>query len=337
MRLGGLLFLTMVLSGCASLSSLPLAPGATGPNAAGWQAPLGHDHPLVDTMVDTQTGEILSREALAARLSETEIIFVGETHDNPDHHLMQAWVIAQLGAAGRTPGVVFEMISMDQWEGLQNHLIRNRGNTSGLGRALAWEDRGWPDWEMYEPIAQAALFYDLDLVPGGPSNNTLAQTRQSGLTATLSPTMLAETGLLFPLSRSHQADLENQLIESHCGFIRSPQAKKMAEIQHLKDGMLVARALRQEDGAVIIAGNQHVRTDRGAPHNLRHAAPHVSSLSIGLIEVNAAQRRLEDITFPPYDIVWFTPTFPEVDYCAQFKAIKDQLSQPQAADEEAAE
>ena len=55
---------------------------------------------------------------------------------------------------------------------------------------------------------------------------------------------------------------------------------------------------------MLIAGNGHVRKDRGVPWYLARMRPDARIVSVGLIEVAAGRRRPAEL---PFDYVWFTP------------------------------
>ena len=62
---------------------------------------------------------------------------------------------------------------------------------SKLGKALRWEERGWPDWAILQPIAEAALQAALPLKAGGNSARSakgVAKGKQSPIyTQTMRP------------------------------------------------------------------------------------------------------------------------------------------------------
>jgi uncharacterized iron-regulated protein len=65
---------------------------------------------------------------------------------------------------------------------------------------------------------------------------------------------------------------------------------------------------------VLIAGNGHVRKDRGVPWYLARLRPGARSVSIGLLEVT--DDMLEPAKSPlPYDYVWFTPRVDDSEPC----------------------
>lgn len=50
-------------------------------------------HPLDGSIWDVAAGERIDRETLAARLGGADVAVLGEVHDNPAHHLAQAWLV----------------------------------------------------------------------------------------------------------------------------------------------------------------------------------------------------------------------------------------------------
>jgi uncharacterized iron-regulated protein len=92
-------------------------------------------------------------------------------------------------------------------------------------------------------------------------------------------------------------------------------------VQRARDAMMADRlaAASGKGGGILIAGNAHVRNDRGVPWYLAHLEPAARILSIGLLEVHDDRRRLPPDL--PYDYVWFTPRVDDgADACAAREA-----------------
>jgi uncharacterized iron-regulated protein len=70
-------------------------------------------------------------------------------------------------------------------------------------------------------------------------------------------------------------------------------------------------------GGILIAGNGHIRKDRGVPWYLARRDPGARVVTIGLLEVrDEVLRPPADL---PYDYVWFTPRVDDDDPCAAHK------------------
>ena len=303
------------MSAAACAAPLP-QPGAP------WIAETAAPHPLLNAIVEVDTGTVLSLRETVDRAAAADHVLIGERHDHPDHHVIQAFLIDAVAARGRPPTVVFEMITMDEWPGLSAHLEFSRRDTRNFGRAVDWEERGWPDWAMYEPIARAIANRDLAVLPGGPRPNTEDLARTRGL-AVMSSDLRARTGLDDPLPAALAEDLEAELIAAHCHALNQPAARRAARVQRLRDATMAYRMLSTTGNTVLIAGAGHTRRDRGVPWYMNRAAPEADVLSMGLIEVEADALTVSDYGDLPYDVVWFTPALPSTDWCAVIRQMQE--------------
>ena len=82
-------------------------------------------------------------------LRKSDVIILGEVHDNPVHHLHQAQAIASLAPTA----VVFEMLTPEQAKLIT---VDNRSDAADLASALGWAASGWPDFAIYYPVFKAA-------------------------------------------------------------------------------------------------------------------------------------------------------------------------------------
>jgi uncharacterized iron-regulated protein len=192
---------------------------------------------------------------------------LGEIHDNPDQHRLQAQLIGALVKMGRRPSIVLEMVPAD----FQTELNRHRGDgvsgAMGLGKLLRWEERGWPAWPIYQPIAEAALSSGLPLIAGGLDSRAEKALRSGQPLPSGTP---LETGALQPLQPPLSQALSREVQEAHCNLLPSSAVEPMVRIQRLRDAYL-ARAMSsasERDGAVLIAGAGHVRKDWAVPRIL---------------------------------------------------------------------
>jgi len=132
-----------------------------------------------------------------------------------------------------------------------------------------------------------------------------------------------------PLPEHIAAAKAEELIRSHCNMLPGHMVEPMVNTQTAKDAMMAdvmisAEASSDLDGAILIAGLGHARSDWGVPWHLARRAPEKSAISIGILEVDA------DLTNPslysahwhvpelPFDSVWFTPRADEHDPCAKY-------------------
>ncbi|OAB56503.1 hypothetical protein AY599_26625 [Leptolyngbya valderiana BDU 20041] len=321
MRLTFLLVALASLTTAMSEFEARAEPSQPPPLPAAWVSPLLQKHPLVGRIWEPATGAFVTAEQVATRLAAADVVLLGEKHDNPDHHRLQAWAVSAMAAAGRRPEVAFEMIPRDRAAALAAYLEAG-GDAAGLGAAVGWAEGGWPDWSLYRPIAEAALAAGLPL---GASDLPRAKRRQVAEegAAALPESMRTLWALDRPWTAEMRDGLLQELSAAHCD-VAPPQAfAGMAEVQRARDAAmadaLLAALGRPTDGAVLIAGKGHTRPDRGVPWFLRQRAPDLAHLAIAYVEVRegvtqaAAYGDLGD-----HDLVWFTPRLDDVDPCERF-------------------
>src|SRR5438093_137331 len=133
---------------------------AAGPPPPG----LGHDHPLTGRIWNVAQGRFVAMNALAAAVSAARFALLGERHDHPEHHEFQAWLLRRMLESGRRPAVAFEMLDTTQAPALARHLATSPHDAAGLGDAVGWRASGWPEWRLYQPIAEIALAAGLPVV-----------------------------------------------------------------------------------------------------------------------------------------------------------------------------
>lgn len=299
----------------ALAASLFLALPAPALDLATWTSTHFRDNPLNGTIV-ARNGEPVSSRALLDAMAGSTFVAVGEIHDNPDHHRIQADLLKSLVDAGRAPAVVLEMVPAS----LQPVLDRaGRIGADKLGDALDWEKRGWPSWEIYRPIAIVALAAGLPLVAGDLDRDVIRAIGRKGAAA-LQPDEVRRIGLDLPFSDAASQSLRQELVESHCGMMPEAMAAPMVTVQRARDGSLAAAmAAHAKTGAFLVAGAGHVRDDRGAPAVLKQLVPGASIVTIGLRQTGESTALADYTGSEPYDFVILTPRANIDDPCAGLK------------------
>ena len=264
-----------------------LACAIVGCSTMSWKSPLGQNHPLTGRIWDVSAARFIDRETLVERYARADFILLGERHDNPDHHMLQAEVLRSLIAIGGRPAVGFEMLGLDDARAVANYLAGAPTDAAGLGAAVNWNKRGWPDWAMYQPIADAALRAKLRIVPTNLPLATATKMTRNGLAA-LEPQMVHELGLDRPPPQSVFEKMAGDIRDVHCGFAPEEIVKPMVDVQRARDAQMAESlmAASDHDGAILVAGAGHVRNDYGIPVHLRTKAPQKRVISIAFVEVD---------------------------------------------------
>lgn len=309
-----------LLLGLPALAPLPGA-AAPAPPVPPWTAELGHDHPLAGRIWLPAEKRFISVDELVARAAKARWVLLGEKHDDPDHHALQAYMLRRLIGAGRRPVVAFEQFESDKTPAIADYLRAHPRDAAGLGAATGWEKSGWPDWRQYDPIAQAALDAGLPLVA---ANIPAAEARAMARREAVEPERVTELSLDQPLPRDQYAALLDDIRRSHCGMLPEHAVASMAMAQRARDGgmasaLVTAARNGPRDGGVLITGNGHARIDRGVPVVLGRLAPEASTFSLAFLEVEDGNTDPADYG-PPADAVWFTARTDGEDPCARMTA-----------------
>jgi uncharacterized iron-regulated protein len=291
-----------------------------------WQAPLGQDHPLAGRVWDVAAGQLIDSAVLVERLRRDHFVLLGEKHDNPDHHQLQAWLLRALVAGGKRPAVGFEMFTVADAPAIARQLAEHPSDAVGLADAVNWQRSGWPAWAMYQPIAEAALQSKLPIIATNLAPATVRALGQSGAAA-LDAAFVTRYGLDRPLAPEAQEAMAREIHAAHCGYAVGTQVDAMLLVQRARDAQMAESlaAAGEQHGAVLIAGAGHVRRDYGIPTYLASRTPEASVLSVAFLEVS--QDKLEPTAYVagfarptfPFDYVWFTPRVDDDDPCVAFE------------------
>jgi len=190
---------------------------------------------------------------------DADVVFLGEVHDNPTHHAVQAeWVAALAPKA-----LVFEMLAPEQAARVTPDLI---GDARSLGDLLEWEASGWPDFAMYHPIFAAAP--EAAIFGAAVPRAAVLGMMDQDVAASFGPDA-DRYGLTFDLPLGEQQTRESLQMASHCDALPQDMLPMMVDVQRLRDAVIArvaAEAFALHGGpVVVITGNGHARLDWGAP------------------------------------------------------------------------
>lgn len=251
---------------------------------------------------------IVAPTALAAGgvFDGADVVFLGELHDNPAHHLRQAAYVAEL----EPTALVFEMLTQAQADLVTPDLVADE---AALEAALGWNDSGWPDFSIYYPIFAAAP--EADYFGAAVPRDVARQAMAEGMAEAFRGDAEAY-GLTAPLPEAQQADREALQLAAHCDAMPEEMLPIMVNIQRLRDAELAYSAVQAFEAlggpVVVITGNGHARMDWGAPVYLMAAAPGLRVAALGQGEDDAAPAGL-------FDVVETSPPVDRGDPCAPFR------------------
>ena len=269
-------------------------------------APMG---PFADGLLFLPDGSSITMEQFAAQAAGADYILVGETHDAPHHHQMQARLLESLAAAGQRPVVGFEML-YSRKQNLLDSFNRREIKVEALEEAAEWAKSWSYPFAIYAPIFQVAEQYDLPVYGLNISKATLDLVKKNGFEETHKTVPAEEIPdlpheVIWPKPEQVEA-----LAKVREGFARSqaeaapkkdgqpeaakaeaPEKAKPAEggpmqpgdlkrfmlVQSLWDTSMAESAIKAHEATgrpvLIIAGSGHVESGFGIAHRINTLTP----------------------------------------------------------------
>lgn len=286
------------LPGCASDPPVPFGSGAGGFTPA--RADAGAEQALA-----LPAGLRLAGPGAGS----IDFLLLGEVHDNPVHHRLR---LQWLQALARDGAFVVAMEQLDADRQADIDRARAAGaDAHGVAQAAGFEFKGW-DWPLYEPMIRLTLERGFALVAANLSNRDASAISR---------------GQSHPMAGARPSDwgprdddsVSQDIREGHCGLLPEAAIDAIARAQRARDAQ-IAKAMAQARArtglpVVLIAGNGHVRQDRGVPRHLRDLVPDARTASVGLLE---GPLRVDERG--AYDWTVLTPAHTRPDPCEGLRA-----------------
>lgn len=277
-----------------------------------WLSPTLRDHPLAGVIVNAQ-GETVPESELLAALASARFAFIGEKHDNPDHHQIELRLIRHRLASQSGSAVVFEMLDDAQRPALGS--LAPGDTLEQMQQKLASPTKGW-DFAVYGPLFQASS-KDGKLLAGNVGKKFIGEVYAKGEAALAAEPRFSTVPSATAQTRTHFLD---RIYEAHCAMAPRDSLGPMVAIQLAKDASM-ASAMADNAPALLIAGGEHVRADTGVPSHLHERDSQASRVVIQLVEVTDGETNAKPTVEAsgPADFYWFTPATLPVDNCANVK------------------
>ncbi len=258
-------------------------------------------------------GRPVTETVLRQRLRASDYVLIGEKHDNPEHHRLEAqllnWRLAEGGAA------VFEMLDDGQDAALAT--LTREDTLTGMREKLKWPEKGW-DWNAYGPLFRVTVQQG-ELRSGNIARTRIMDIYRRGADALAGDARFAS---ISSIGEGVRSQLLERIFDAHCQQQSRDTLAPMLHIQLAKDAsMAAAMSPSPQAGtsrATLIAGGEHVRPDSGVPLHLAARNPAASRLVIQLVEAQADARDISAYVsrHGPADFYWLTSATPAKDYCA---------------------
>lgn len=257
-------------------------------------------------IIDLRSGQEISEQMLVERLRTQDIVLLGELHDNALHHALRAQLIKQ--------------IARDKLTVIAEHLpsgarVKREGALLADLEAAGFDAKGW-QWPLHLSLFEAVSGAKLQLIGGNLPKGFSKQLYGQGESAL--PTPMAQAYKTASLSAEASRQLDQDLIDGHCGKLPEKYLQPMRLVQRATD-LSMAKALLDHAPSVLVAGNGHVRKDYGVPQALSALVPALKLTAVGFYEADSPREELVKSLAGRYDIVWLSKPAERSDPCEDFK------------------
>lgn len=240
----------------------------------------------------------LQQSASTAPLQpQAQLYLLGEVHDNPAGHQLRLNHIRQIVQQHQSVVLLMEQFDFEQQARLNEaqqrcrevsclldymaQPVTSQSHTGGVVQASARSNWHWPN---YHALLQLALDQRIPIVAANLSREQARKLMRADYAEVFSPAQLQRWQLSLGQQGGvhqelHQAQ-RDEVMQAHCQQVPAQLADGMAKAQIARD-ILIAESLLQQTGvAVLVAGNGHVRKDRGVPYWLNFAAPQQAGATV---------------------------------------------------------
>ncbi len=219
-------------------------------------------------VIEAGSGAALDENALYAKLAAHEIVYVGEQHDKPLHHRIQAAVVAAV--ASSRPGTVvgFEMLSLDQQPTLDNYMA---GSISEADFEKFWNKHWGYAFSMYKPIFDAIRTHGAKAVALNAPRAIVKQIARGGISS-LTPAQRSQLpATINPISDPDYLKYVNDALDGH-GPMPPDMRRRMIEAQTAWNETMAEtlQTARANGPAVVIAGSGHMIFNAGIAESIRY-------------------------------------------------------------------
>jgi uncharacterized iron-regulated protein len=217
-------------------------------------------------ILDLASGKALSFSELMDCLSPVDVVFVGETHHNPEHHLIQVQILQALSSRVQTLTVGMEFFQQHHQAALDRYLKEDMTEEDFLTEVDWKRTWGYP-YHFYRPLLLGARAHGLHVLALNAPRNIVRTVARKGLAG-----LEEEERALIP----QELDLSN---DAHRAYIRETYERhdheKLQSFEFFYEAQCVwdetmarniADFMSDHGGSMVVfSGNGHIIHRFGVP------------------------------------------------------------------------
>ncbi|MBW2354085.1 MAG: ChaN family lipoprotein [Deltaproteobacteria bacterium] len=254
-------------------------------------------------IVDLREGKSISFDGLMDRMGAKDLIFVGEVHDNPEHHLIEVQILQGLMARYGPVAVAMEFVDHTRQGVLDRYLAEKVSETDFL-KDLGWNGEWSFPYHFYRPIILLSRQGSRALLGINAPDRIVKKVARSGLKS-LDPGERALVAKEIDLGNQAHREYLRQVFEGHSEHHQLKNFEYFYEAQCVWEETMaenIARYLADKGGKMVVfTGSGHIRERFGIPERVlrRLRVKSATILLLALTERTVLNRKMADY-------VWLT-------------------------------
>ena len=303
--------------------------------------PIKRDDPLIGKIIDTKANKEIGFESLIKSISSSDVIYLSEKHDNPEHHNIQKRIIFSLIENGIKPTIGFEFFSMEETPDLLNFVDSGKVSHSkkvekiiktNLRKKLGWDTQEDKMWNYYYDLLSIAKKENLS-VAGIDLPDTLKRriTHKGikGITP-IEKEQVFSTKLSDKIYKDHMYSIFKAV---HCGMGNEKMQSRLYDTWQARNDKIalsISQLHKHNKGPIIIViGGGHTEYGLGVINRVQFIDKTIKQVNIAMTEVSRKPLKLSEYMLPsdlkgyknvpPADFLMFTQRVSYKDPCIEFK------------------
>ncbi|PLQ02604.1 hypothetical protein CYJ10_00920 [Cupriavidus pauculus] len=252
---------------------------------------------LATGCASTATPPNATPAAISLKFTDKSYVLLGEVHDSAPAQQQRLQALTRAVEAGWRPAIAMEQFDRERQPDIERARRERPHDADYLIEQAGGAKSGW-DWTLYKPVVALALQYNLPLRAANLSRADAAKIVRGGYGDVFANDQQTALGLDGALPADIVTAQTAALDAGHCGHFPKAMLPGMLNAQAARDAVM-AQTLRPyaSRGAVLIAGNGHVRRDIGVPRWLPERDTRV--LSVGYIETDSPDKGFDVVVRVP--------------------------------------
>jgi uncharacterized iron-regulated protein len=236
----------------------------TGPPLAAIPGTPGHFG--IGQILDLGAGTRIPFEEFIDRLSSRDLVFIGEVHDNPEHHLIQVQILQALGDRCGPITVAMEFFQRPSQETLDRY-VRGDLKESEFLEALDWKRTWGYDYHLYRPLLLAARERSLKILAINAPAPIVRKVARKGLRGLTEQERSQVAGEIDLDNRAYREYLRETYKEhTHQELKRFQDFYEAQCVREETMAETISNHLKEKGGKVLVfAGNGHIAHKFGIP------------------------------------------------------------------------